>query len=622
MATAVMASRPWVAHYDPGVPAEVEIPDVPLDALLREAASRWPNNVAVSFYGARITFRELDARADRMAHVLRTLGVRPSDRVSLHLPTSPAFVIAFHGLLRAGAIGLPMNPLYVPREIAELSGIARPVVAIALDLVVPRVRAARAETGLDGPVITVSIADQLPTLKAHLYPFKARREGRWHPVPDTPSTPRLSRLLREADPSPVPSAAMSADVALLQPTGGTTGTPKAAMLTHRNLVANAAQVAAWFPDARPGDGVLGALPYFHIYGLTVAMNMSILLGLRQVLLARPDVGESMEAIHHDRPRMFPAVPALYQAIAASPRAAKLDLSSIDACISGAAPLPEEVQRRFEEVTGGRVVEGYGLSEASPVTHCNPLHGVRRTGTIGVPFPSTEAMVVSVLDGHELGPGEEGELLVRGPQVMKGYFENPRETAMVLRDDGWLRTGDIAVRDPDDFFRIVDRKKDLMIVGGINVWPREVEEVLLAHPLIADAAVVGVPHERLGEVPKAFVVPRPGVFLTVEMVVDHCRAELAGHKVPRQVEFLAELPRTGVGKVLRRELRAGHVSAAGPESGRRGAHGSGPTSAEPEQANTGRGPENTGPGPTSAEPEQANAAPGPFADPDATLPAPE
>ncbi len=555
MATVAMRSRPWVAHYDEGVPAEVEIPDIPLDDLLRQAARRWPASIALTFYGRHTTFAELDRRVDRMARALRGLGVERGDVVSLHLPTMPAFVLAFYGLVRAGAVGLPMNPLYVSREIVELFRIGRPRASISLDLVAPRVTAARAESGMDGPVITVGIAEQLPPLKSLLYPFKARREGRWHPVPDTPATPHLARLVDEAAPGPFASDSGAEDVAVLQPTGGTTGTPKAAMLTHRNLVADAMQVAAWFPRARPGDAILGALPYFHIYGMTVAMNTAFVQGLRQVLLPRPETTEMLDAICHERPRMFPAVPAMYQAISVHPRAKTLDLTSIDACISGGAPLPGDVQRRFEEVTRGRVAEGYGLSEASPVTHCNPLYGDRRAGTIGVPFPSTDAMVVSLADGREVGTGEEGELLVRGPQVMKGYYRNPEETALVLLQDGWLRTGDIAVRDEDGYFRIVDRKKDVIIVGGINVWPREVEEVLHEHPLIADAAVIGVPHERLGEVPKAFVVPVPESLLTVEMVVEHCRANLAGHKVPRQVEFVAELPRSGVGKVLRRRLRA-------------------------------------------------------------------
>ena len=556
MATATVAvqPRPWVAHYDDGVPAEIEIPEIPLDDLLRQAAARWPAAVALTFYGRNLTFAALDRQVDRAAHAFRSLGVQRGDVVSLHLPTSPAFVIAFYGLLRAGAMGLPMNPLYMQREITELMRLGRPAVSVSLDLVAPRVAAARADAGLDGPVPSVGIAEQLPPLKGLLYPIKARREGRWHPMADTPATPHFMRLVSRASIEPFPSAAGHRDVALLQPTGGTTGVPKAAMLTHRNLVANALQVAAWFPNATPGEAVLGALPYFHIYGMTVAMNMAVALGQRQVLLPRPDTVEMLETISRERPRMFPGVPAMYQAISVNPRAASLDLTSIDGCISGASPLPLEVQRRFEEVTHGRVVEGYGLSEASPVTHSNPLYGDRRPGTVGVPFPSTDARVVSMLDGHELGPGEEGELLVRGPQVMLGYYENPEETALVLDADGWLHTGDIATRDEDGYFRIVDRKKDVIIVGGMNVWPREVEEVLLEHPLIRDAAVVGAPHPRLGEVPRAFVVPAPGATLTVEMVVEHCSANLAGHKVPRQVQFVDELPRTGVGKLLRRELR--------------------------------------------------------------------
>ena len=575
----VAVQRPWIEHYDEGVPAEVAIPDLPVDGLLRQAAQRWPASVALDFFDRRTTYAQLDEQVDRMARVLRDLGVERGDVVSLHLPTCPAFVVAFFGTMRAGAVALPMNPLYVPREVVELAVIGQPRISVALDLVAPRVGAARAEAGLEGPVLTIGIRDQLPSLKALAYPVKARREGRWHPVADCDATPHLARLLAHAAHGPFASAAGPDDLAVLQPTGGTTGTPKAAMLTHRNLVADAVMVAAWFPRARPGEAVLGALPYFHIYGMTVAMNMAILLGQRQVLLPRPDTGEMLRLIHRKRPRMFPGVPAMYQAIAAHPKAAKLDLTSIDACISGAAPLPAEVQRRFEEVTHGRVVEGYGLSEASPVTHCNPLFGDRRPGTIGVPFPSTEAAVVSLLDGHELPPGEEGELVVRGPQVMRGYYGNRAETDLVMRD-GWLHTGDIAVQDEEGYFRIVDRKKDLIIVGGMNVWPREIEEVLQAHPLVVEAAVVGVPHERLGEVPKAFVVPKPGALLTVEMVVEHCRANLAGHKVPRQVEFVAELPRSGVGKILRRELRDPLALRRRPQGAEASAAPTGATTAEP------------------------------------------
>ncbi|MGC8633072.1 MAG: long-chain-fatty-acid--CoA ligase [Candidatus Limnocylindrales bacterium] len=564
MAMLAARPRPWVAHYDAGVPAEVDIPDLPLDGLLRQAAQRWPHAAAVWFYGRETTFTALDRQVDGAAHAFRSLGVRPGDVVSLHLPTMPAFLVAFYGLLRAGALGLPMNPLYVRREIEELLRLGRPVLSVALDLVVPRVSAARAEAGLAGPVVTVGIAEQLPPLKALLYPLQARREGNWHPVAETPETPHLARLLAGAPADPFPSAARSEDVALLQPTGGTTGVPKLAMLTHRNLVANAAQVAAWFPKAVPGESVLGALPYFHIYGLTVAMNMAILLGQRQVLLPRPETEAMLDAIVHERPRMFPAVPAMYQAISTHPRASKMDLTSIDGCISGGAPLLADIQRRFEEVTHGRVVEGYGLSEASPVTHCNPLYGDRRSGTIGVPFPSTDAKVVSLLDGHELEPGQAGELLARGPQVMKGYYENPEETALVLDAEGWLHTGDIAIREADGYFRVIDRKKDMIIVGGINVWPREVEEVLCDHPQISEAAVIGVPHERLGEVPKAFVVLVPGATLAVSDVVAYCQANLAGYKVPRQVEFVPELPRSAVGKLLRRELR--QAAAAGSAAG--------------------------------------------------------
>jgi long-chain acyl-CoA synthetase len=432
----------------------------------------------------------------------------------------------------------------------------RPAVSITLDVLVPRLRA------LDGPgrpgrLVATGVQDSLPIPIKWLYPIKARREGRWNPQRHTPETPNLFRLISSAPSGRCEAAATPDDPAVLQPTGGTTGIPKAATLTHRNLVANAIQVGAWLPDA-PGGGafsIVCPLPLFHIYGLTVDLNYAMLKGATLLLLPRFEPVEVLKTIARYRPRLFPGAPIMYQTLGRHPEAWRYDLRSIEACISGAAPLAPDVQYRFEEITGGRVVEGYGLTEASPVTHCNPVHGERRNGTIGLPFPSTDAQVRDMANGEQECPtGEVGELWVHGPQVMAGYWERPDETALVLRD-GWLRTGDLAKVDADGYFTIVDRAKDLIIVGGLNVYPREVEEVLIAHPAVSDAAVIGKPEERHGELPHAYVVLLPGQTATEEELIAHCRANLARYKVPASIEIREELPKTMIGKVLRKDLRA-------------------------------------------------------------------
>lgn len=552
------AGRPWLHHYETGVPAEITVSEVPVDALLRDAARRHPDRTALIFFGAKTTYRELDRAADQFAHVLAGMGVAKGDRVSLHLPTSPAFVIAFMGAMRAGAIAVPMNPLYVERELGILFAQVTPKVSVTIDLLLPRHDRVRADgAGKPGRYVVTGIQDSLPVPIKWLYPLKARREGRWNPAKHTDATPNLFKLLDSAPDGAFESAASPADPAVLQPTGGTTGIPKCATLTHRNLVANAQQVAAWFPRLGESDDVgsiLCPLPLFHIYGLTVDMDYAMLTGSTLILIPRFDPEMVLKATKH-KPRLFPGAPIMYQTLAHHPDIGKYDLSSIEACISGAAPLPPEVQRDFEAVTGGRVVEGYGLTEASPVTHCNPVHGERRIGTIGLPFPSTEAMVADPLSGEPVPPGEVGELVVRGPQVMAGYWERPEETAACLSADGWLRTGDMAQMSDDGFFTIVDRAKDLVIVGGINVYPREVEEVLLTHPAVADAAVIGVADERRGEVPYAFVVLAAEATASEEELLAHCRTNLARYKVPATVEFRTDLPKTMIGKVLRKDLRA-------------------------------------------------------------------
>ena len=569
------SARPWFDHYEPGVPREISVPDETLDQILRASAERYPERVAIDFLGARMRFRELDDSVDRFARALLARGLQRGDRVSLHLPNSPAFVIAFFGTLRAGGVAAPTSPLSVQRELEILLRQTAPRFSVCLDLLVPRVRSARTAIDghlPDGALMSTGIRDWLPAPIRWLYPLAARREGRWHPVPHSAATPDLVRVLRVTPGGRIDSPAAPNDPAVLQPTGGTTGIPKAATLTHRNLVANALQTAAWFPDARPGtESVLCVVPYFHIYGLTVAMNFAILIGATQVLHPRFDPMAVLKSIPRTRPRTFPGAPTMYATLAAHPARARYDLGSIDACISGAAPLTLDVQARFEEITGGRVSEGYGLTEASPVTHCNPIHGQRKIGTIGLPFPSTDARIVDLETGEQtLGPGKIGELTVRGPQVMTGYWNQPDETAAVLRD-GWLFTGDIATMDEDGYFRIVDRRKDMIIVGGRNVYPREIEEVLMAQPAVAEAAVVGEPDEQYGEVPRAYVVLKAGASATAEELLAYCRENLSRYKIPVAIEFRTELPRTFIGKVLRRVLAEDRV-----EHRDRGA-GSGPGS---------------------------------------------
>jgi long-chain acyl-CoA synthetase len=576
--------HPWLRHYEAGVPAEVEIPELTVDGLLRRAAERFPDRDAMIFYGARTSFRLLDQAVDRFAGYLGAIGLVPGDRVSLHLPTSPAFVIAFLGTLRAGCISVPMSPLLVEREVEVLFRQTRPRLSVAMDILVPRVAGARTALGdlLAPPsggeaasgILATGIKDSLPIPIRWLYPFKMRREHRWHPVAHSTSMPNFFRALRAQPPIRVESVAHHTDPAVLQPTGGTTGTPKAATLTHRNLVANAVQCTSTLvkdDDGQPAS-IMCALPYFHIYGLTVALDFALQLGFTQILLPRFVVPETLEAIRRHRPRLFPGAPSFYASLLNDPHLGRYDLSSLEACISGSAPLPWAVQERFEALSHGRVSEGYGLTEAAPVTHVNPVHGEHRPGTVGLPLPSTDAQVRDVETGRRtLLPGEIGELWVRGPQVMAGYWERPAETAAVLRD-GWLRTGDLASMDQDGYFRIVDRLKDLIIVSGANVFPREVDEVLIGHPDVLEAATIGVPDPVKGEVVKSYVVLREGAITTPSDLITYCRANLSRYKTPTVIEIRDGLPRTGLGKLLRRNLReedAASNPAAGVDVGARG-----------------------------------------------------
>ena len=546
--------NPWLASWPKGVPQHIEYPEISLGEVLRKSALASPDEDAINYFGTGITFKELDGLVDKFAAALQSFGVQKGDRVAIYMPNIPQFVIAYYGTLRAGGVVVACSPLYKDREIAHILKDAGARVIVAWDKLYPFVQAVKTEANLTN-VVTTSVRDYLPPALRLLSPLKGVKS---YPCPGARDMKALLQETREP-PKPVQIDPRK-DLALLQYTGGTTGIPKGAMLTHYNLVVNVEQVKSWVV-LQPGDTHLSVLPLFHIFGMTVAMNSPIYQGSTMIMLPDPrDIHGVINAIEKYRPAIFPGVPTMYIALINSPNIEKHNLRSIKYCVSGASALPGEVQRRFEEITGGRLVEGYGLTETSPVTHVNPLDEPQKNhpGTIGIPFPDTEAKVVDLDTGEQDLPiGKAGELVIRGPQVMMGYWNKPDDNKVSLRG-GWFHTGDIASMDPDGYFRIVDRKKDMIDVSGFKVWPREVEEILFEHPAVQEAAVIGVPDARSGEAVKAFVVLKKGSEgkVTAEDITSFCKEKIAAFKAPRFVEFKTELPKTAVGKVLRRELRKG------------------------------------------------------------------
>lgn len=552
--------RPWLRLYNQGVPSSLVYPDWTVPELLRRSARKFPGFPALLFYGARLSFRELDELTTRFAHALRDLGVAAGDRVAIMLPNLPQMVIAYFGALKAGAIVVQMNPLYVSREIENQLVDSDCETIVALDLFYSRIQEIMERTPLKRVLLT-SIRDFLPLIRRLLYPIKAKKEGKWIRLEKRPPLYDFLALLKAARKGEAESLplARADDLALLQYTGGTTGMPKGVMLTHRNVMANALQCRSWVPDFREGQEVfLGVIPFFHVYGLSTCFHLAMSTGSAVILLPRFKVEEVLQAIHRYRPTIFSGIPAMFLAISEYPKMKRYNLRSLRICLSGASPLQGVVRDRFEQLTGLTISEGYGLTEASPVTHCTPLYGSRPPDSVGFPFPDTDARIVDLETGmRDVGVGEVGELIVRGPQVMQGYWRKASETLQVLRN-GWLYTGDVARRDERGFFFLVDRKKDMIKSRGENVYPREVEEVLFLHPAVKDAVVVGVPDEHLGEAVKAFVVLKEGQRVSDEELKGHCRKLLARFKLPGAIEFRQELPRSLVGKALRRALREEEV----------------------------------------------------------------
>lgn len=545
--------RVWHKFYQEGVPPAIDYPDITIPKFLENTVKKYPDNIALTFFGKKLDYRKFYESVNRFATALSDLGIKKGDKFSILLPNCPQFVIAYFAANKIGAINVNTNPLYVERELIYQLNDSGSETILCLDLLYPRVKKVKEKTNLKTIIVT-SIKDYLPFPLNLLYPIKQKREGHVVKIDKEPGVYLFKDLLNKYPPSPPEVETSPEEIALLQYTGGTTGISKGCILTHKNLIANTLQCESWFVEAIEGkETCLCALPFFHVFGMTVAMLYSVRDGYNMILMPKFEVESALKLIKKHKPTIFPGVPAMYAAINHHPDVEKYDLSSIKYCISGAAPLPVEVYKKFEELTGAKLVEGYGLTETSPVTHCNPFVGLRKIGSIGVPFPDTDAKIMDIETGeNEMLVGESGELAIFGPQVMKGYWNKPAETKNVLRE-GWCYTGDIAKIDDDGFFYIVDRKKDMIISGGFNIYPREVEEVLYEHPKVIEAAVIGVPDTKYGESVKAFISVKEGEELTEEEIIQFCKENLAKYKIPKSVEFRDEMPKSLVGKVLRRVL---------------------------------------------------------------------
>ena len=545
----------WKSSYSPNTPLHLSYPSIPLYGYLEEAAQEYPDNTAISFFQNGMTYKELVEACNGFAEGLKELGVGKGDRIAIMLPNIPQAVIAYYGILFTGAIVVETNPLYTERELEHQLNDSGSIGIVCLDLLYPKVKKMKKVTSLKWGIVT-GIQDYLPFPKNHLFSLslyvqrKAVNKKQWLEQGDYSFRPflenRKGKIVREEiDPEK--------DLALLQYTGGTTGLAKGVMLTHANLVANVQQCRAWFSESKKGEEkFLSILPFFHVYGMTVCLNFPVSIAACMILTPRFQPKQVLKLIHSEKPTLFPGAPTMYIALLQIPKIKKYDLTSIQFCLSGSAPMPVEIIKRFEAISGCHIVEGYGLTECSPLANVNPLYGIRKAGSIGIPVSDTLVKVVDMETREEALVGELGELYIKGPQVMQGYWRMEEETKAVFQD-GWLLTGDIGKMDLEGYFYIVERKKDIIIAGGFNIYPREVEEVLYEHPAIKEAAIVGVPDPYRGETVKAFIVLKDNMSTNEQALNEFCRERLASYKVPRKYEFRTELPKTIVGKILRRVL---------------------------------------------------------------------
>ena len=549
------AKKIWLNAYEPMIPDSIDFKEIPVPQFLEESAARFPDHPALIFQGYSVSFRELDEKVGRFAAALKDFGIKKGDSVAILLPNVIPCVVAYYAILRIGGIVVFNNPLYSDPELEHQFTDSGAKFLITLDLLVERMVKLREKTGIKTIVYT-SIGDFLPFVKRLLFPLVAKKKGLAAEVSPAPDLFAFKDIMSKYSPDNTQAELTMDDVAMYQYTGGTTGVSKGVMLTHGNISFQIQQIEAWFPEFDKGAEImLGALPFFHVFGMSVSMNLAIRLAWTNVLVPKPQPEPLLEAITKFKVTFAPLVPTMYIGILDHPDLEHMDLTSIKGCFSGSAPLPLEVINTFENKTGSVIVEGFGLTESSPVTHVNPFRGRRKVGSIGVPLPDTECRIVDLEDStREMPAGEAGELLIRGPQIMKGYLNKPEETAKTLTKEGFLCTGDVAKMDEDGYFFIVDRIKDMIISGGYNVYPRDIDEVLYEHPKILEACAVGIPHPKRGESIKAFVVLKQGQTLTEKEVIDYCAERLARYKLPVAVEFKEELPKSNVGKILRKDLR--------------------------------------------------------------------
>lgn len=561
--------KPWIQKYEPGVPETVEYNGQLLHEMLDASAQKYANHIATRLVlaylplgitvQAKQTYSELKNAVDCFASALYNMGLQQGDRIAIMLPNSPQQVVAFFGALKAGCVVVNTNPTYTPREIGHILEDSGASAMLLLSSFYERLEQVKDASNLKHIIVT-DVPDSLSFPFNKLVERQVRASGMMVDVPDGPGIWRFNNLINTNASRPPTINVGPDDTVLFQYTSGTTGVPKAAMLTHRSFGSNIQQLEAWYRNMEyGGEKVLGSIPFFHIYGLTVAKLFAMYSGAELIITPDPRKTELiLDIIQREKVTMYPGIPTMYTAIINHPKVTESDLRSVKACLSGGMALPLEVQRRFEQLTGGKLVEGYGLTETSPAACANPINGLRKEGSIGLPLPSTEVSIISLEANAEgkfetVPAGQEGELIIRGPQVMKGYWNRPDETAVTLDEDGWLHTGDIAKMDEDGCFYIVDRKKDLIIASGYNIVPREVEEVLYMHAKVMEAAVAGVPDPVRGETVKAYVVLKEGQTSTQDEINAFCREHLAPYKVPRIVEFRSELPKSQIGKILRRVL---------------------------------------------------------------------
>jgi len=548
--------KPWLKHYENGIPETIQFEETCLPTFLERSAKEFPDHTALLFQGFKVSFRELNDMVNRFSACLSGFGIQKGDSVAILLPNVIPCVVGYYATLKIGAIAVMNNPLYSDRELLHQFNDSGSKLLITLDLLGNRMIDLRPQTGIRHIVYT-SIGDYLPFPKNLLFPLVGKKKKLAADVKPASHVHKWKELLSRTQPDASGADLSMDDVAMYQYTGGTTGVSKGVILTHGNLSRQVQQLQAWFPGFNKGqEMMLGALPFFHVFGLSVAMNLAIFMGWGDILVPKPQPEPLLETIGKFKPTFAPLVPTMYIGMLNHPLIQKTDMTSIKGCFSGSAPLPIEVIRDFEKKTGAVIVEGFGMTESTPVTHINPFAGgKRKVGSIGIPIPNTDAKIVDLVSGAaDIPVGETGELVVRGPQVMKGYLNKPDETAQTITD-GWLHTGDIAMMDEDGYFFIVDRKKDMIICGGYNVYPRDVEEVLFSHPKVQEATAIGIPHPTRGECVKVFVVLKSGQTATENELIEFCKGSLATYKLPTSIEFRNDLPKTNVGKILKKDLRA-------------------------------------------------------------------